>query len=156
MPKGVICAGALDGSNQAGAIVTCQAMTARPFGAGPSAANAAVAQAKIPSDSRTAAMQRRSPSDVIRLLPIGRCFLPKRASGSGLSADLPGRGNRLGATLSAGRGAPIPRVFRVAAAPGTPGSAPDSWAYEFIPSRAARAGIPAGNSTAGTSRNNTV
>src|SRR5437868_14764333 len=119
MPKGVICAGALAGSNQGDAMVTCKAMTARPFGAGPSAANAAVAQAKIPSDSRTATTRRRSPSIVIRLLPIGRCFLPKRASGSGLSADLPGRGNRLGATLSAGRGAPLPRVFRVAAAPGT-------------------------------------
>src|SRR3981081_4291918 len=84
MPKGVICAGALDGSNQAGAIVTCQAMTARPFGAGPPAATAAVAQAKIPSDSRTAAMQRRSPSDVIRLLPIGRCFFAKEGIGSGI------------------------------------------------------------------------
>src|SRR5207237_311992 len=69
---------------QAGAIVTCQAMTARPFGAGPSAANAAVAQAKIPSDSRTAAMQRRSPSDLIRLLPIGRCFFAKEGIGSGI------------------------------------------------------------------------
>src|SRR5438045_5026862 len=118
MPKGVICAGALDGSNQAGAIATCQAMTARPFGAGPSAANAAVAQAKIPSDSRPATTRRRSPSDVIRLLPIGRCFLPKRASGSGLSADLPGRGNRLGATLSAGRGAPLPSYFALRLAQG--------------------------------------
>src|SRR5712691_6392168 len=32
MPNGVICAGALDGSNQAGEIVTCHAMTARPAG----------------------------------------------------------------------------------------------------------------------------
>src|SRR6516164_9444135 len=34
MPKGVICGGAVDGSNQLGAIVTCQAMTAWPDGAG--------------------------------------------------------------------------------------------------------------------------
>jgi hypothetical protein len=34
MPKGVICGGAIDGSNQLGAIVTWQAMTARPDGAG--------------------------------------------------------------------------------------------------------------------------
>src|ERR1051326_5867917 len=110
MPKGVICAGALDGSNQAGAIVTCQAMTARPLGAGPPAAEAAVATAKIPSDSRTAATRRRSPNTVIQLLPLDRCFC-QRPSGAGLSADLPGRGNRLGAALSAGRGAPIPKVF---------------------------------------------
>src|ERR1044071_9105448 len=80
MPKGVICAGALDGSNQAGAIVTCQAMTARPVGAGPSAAEAAVAKAKIPSDSRTAATRRRSPNTVIQLLPLDRCVC-QRPSG---------------------------------------------------------------------------
>src|SRR5580700_2258939 len=34
MPNGVICGGAVDGSNQAGEIVTCQAMTTRPAGAG--------------------------------------------------------------------------------------------------------------------------
>ena len=32
MPKGVIWGGALDGSNQVGAIVTCQAMIASPAG----------------------------------------------------------------------------------------------------------------------------
>ena len=34
MPKGVICGGAVEGSNQLGAIVTCQAMVACPAGAG--------------------------------------------------------------------------------------------------------------------------
>src|SRR5262247_2687551 len=34
MPKGVICGGAVEGSNQLGAIVTCQAMVACPDGAG--------------------------------------------------------------------------------------------------------------------------
>ena len=33
MPNGVICGGAVEGSNQLGAIVTCQAITARPEGA---------------------------------------------------------------------------------------------------------------------------
>ncbi len=33
IPKGVICGGAVDGSNQLGAIVTCHAMTASPAGA---------------------------------------------------------------------------------------------------------------------------
>src|SRR5215470_4199479 len=37
MPKGVICGGAVDGSNQLGEIVTCQAMTARPAGVGAAA-----------------------------------------------------------------------------------------------------------------------
>jgi hypothetical protein len=30
MPNGVICGGAVDGSNHVGAIVTCHAMTASP------------------------------------------------------------------------------------------------------------------------------
>src|SRR5438093_8777136 len=34
MPNGVICAGAVEGWNRLGAIVTCQAMTASPAGAG--------------------------------------------------------------------------------------------------------------------------
>ena len=33
MPNGVICGGAVDGSNQLGEIVTCHAITARPDGA---------------------------------------------------------------------------------------------------------------------------
>ena len=33
MPKGVICGGAVDGSNQVGAIVTCQATITSPAGA---------------------------------------------------------------------------------------------------------------------------
>src|SRR6202035_2875339 len=37
MPNGVICGGAVDGSNQLGEIVTCQAMTTRPAGAGAAA-----------------------------------------------------------------------------------------------------------------------
>jgi hypothetical protein len=45
MPNGVICGGAVDGSNQAGEIVTCQAKTARPAGAA-SAESAAVSEAK--------------------------------------------------------------------------------------------------------------
>src|SRR5262249_18449948 len=42
MPNGVICGGAVDGSNQLGEIVTCQASVARPAG-GPAAAAVAVA-----------------------------------------------------------------------------------------------------------------
>src|SRR5262245_19544922 len=38
MPKGVICGGAVDGSNQPGEMVTCQAMVTLPDGAGPAMA----------------------------------------------------------------------------------------------------------------------
>src|SRR2546423_4760484 len=96
MPNGVICAGALDGSNQAGAMVTCQAMTARPAGAGPSAADAAGPKASIPANSKAAIRQPRSPNDVIRPLPFIRCQSRRiEASEPGLSADLPACRNKL-------------------------------------------------------------
>src|SRR5688572_24213546 len=44
MPKGVICGGAVEGSNQLGAMVTCQAMVASPAGAVWAAAPRAVAR----------------------------------------------------------------------------------------------------------------
>src|SRR5260370_1220296 len=47
MPKGVICGGAVEGSNQAGEIVTCQACTICPAGAGPSAALTEIAAKPI-------------------------------------------------------------------------------------------------------------
>src|SRR3981081_781625 len=73
MPNGVICAGAVEGSNQLGAIVTCQAMTARPAGAGPSAADAAPPKTSVPVNSKAAAKrQPRSLIDVIRPLPFER------------------------------------------------------------------------------------
>src|SRR6266700_1820891 len=40
MPNGVICGGAVDGSNQLGDIVTCHAMATRPDGTGPAAIDA--------------------------------------------------------------------------------------------------------------------
>src|SRR5436190_491883 len=49
MPNGVICGGAVDGSNQLGEIVTCQAMTTRPAGA-----DAAATTDGLPPDSATA------------------------------------------------------------------------------------------------------
>src|SRR3954447_22833407 len=57
MPKGVICGGAVDGSNQLGAIVTCHAMTARPDGA---RCSAAVAATEVPnSNARDNARRKR-------------------------------------------------------------------------------------------------
>src|SRR5882724_9869688 len=47
MPNGVICGGAVEGSNQAGEIVTCQACMICPAGAGPSAALTEIAAKPI-------------------------------------------------------------------------------------------------------------
>ena len=65
MPNGVICGGAVDGSNQLGAIVTCHAMTARPDGAGSAARGALVglnrideAQAAFETALRVARLQQ--------------------------------------------------------------------------------------------------
>src|SRR6516165_2815288 len=52
MPKGVICGGAVDGSNQLGAIVTCQAMTARPDGAGSAARGGVVGNTRATASSK--------------------------------------------------------------------------------------------------------
>ncbi len=51
MPNGVICGGALDGSNQLGEIVTCHAMTALPFGSGCWANDEAEAKASAAGSS---------------------------------------------------------------------------------------------------------
>src|ERR1051325_4837111 len=55
MPKGVICAGAVDGSNQLGAMVTCHAMTDSPLCARASPAHGAPATRR----STTATTMRR-------------------------------------------------------------------------------------------------
>src|SRR5438876_10104143 len=47
MPNGVICGGAVDGSNQLGEIVTCQAMTACPDGARSAAMGAVAPETRI-------------------------------------------------------------------------------------------------------------
>ena len=62
MPNGVICGGAVDGSNQLGAIVTCQAMTACPEGAGSAACEGAVEDTRIATSSRpiNARLERRT------------------------------------------------------------------------------------------------
>src|ERR1700736_2382792 len=61
MPNGVICGGAVDGSNQLGAIVTCHAMAARPDGAGPPApARAGPTATMAPSSSQGKARGSRA------------------------------------------------------------------------------------------------
>jgi hypothetical protein len=68
MPKGVICGGAVDGSNQLGAIVTCQAMTACPDGAGsPARAGVTVsARTAATSTPNNAGRQCRGSNEIIR------------------------------------------------------------------------------------------
>src|SRR5438552_823855 len=67
MPKGVICGGAVDGSNQAGEIVTCQAMTAWPDGARPAASDpvAPTTRAAAASNEQMNAKRDRNPRNKI-------------------------------------------------------------------------------------------
>src|ERR1700728_1263841 len=59
MPNGVICGGAVDGSNQDGAIVTYQAMTILPDGSGSAAkARPGRTQAAIATRAATASHRR--------------------------------------------------------------------------------------------------
>src|SRR5438105_15334727 len=91
MPKGVICAGAVEGSNQLGAIVTCHAMTARPEGAGPSAPKAAATKMKLAANSEAinAGRQRRPCHRLMPPLPFfaRHARLPDRRCRGGLSAS---------------------------------------------------------------------
>src|SRR5580765_1647140 len=67
MPKGVICGGAVDGSNQLGEIVTCHAITARPDGSAAAGRAAKAAQAiNIAASGRR---QRRPGNAIIGTLP---------------------------------------------------------------------------------------
>src|SRR6478609_9552338 len=80
MPKGVICGGAVDGSNQLGETVTNHAMTARPDGAGaPAVAAVATRQMIDASCKRTNARSLRmirdcfmGPSTLMNAWPLGR------------------------------------------------------------------------------------
>jgi hypothetical protein len=70
MPKGVICGGAVDGSNQLGEIVTNHAMTARPDGsAAVTVEGVALRPATATSSKRVKAKRkRRIWDDVMRTL----------------------------------------------------------------------------------------
>src|SRR5262245_7543752 len=63
MPNGVIWGGAVEGSNQLGATVTCQAMTARPAGAAAVAGTTPEARRAMVSDPASVPRQRCSPND---------------------------------------------------------------------------------------------
>ena len=70
MPNGVICGGAVDGSNQLGEIVTCHAMTARPDGAAAAAVEAVAPRTATATSSNrvNARRKRRIWNDVMRTL----------------------------------------------------------------------------------------
>src|ERR1043166_9461779 len=99
MPNGVICGGAVDGSNQLGGIVTCHAMAARPEGAGPPApARLAPSETAAPSSSHAktrgsrAMLQRMFSSQAgdplrIRKVVVGRASAAACAHGPVLSSD---------------------------------------------------------------------
>src|SRR5215470_2845521 len=59
IPKGVICGGAVEGSSQLGAMVTCQAMTASPAGAGWAAAGSATARTRTAAAATSDPTKRR-------------------------------------------------------------------------------------------------
>src|SRR5688572_32775648 len=71
MPNGVICGGALEGSNHAGEIVTCHAMTALPAGSFPKDAGAARATSAKLSAPTNAGQRRRIWNEIIGVLPCG-------------------------------------------------------------------------------------
>ena len=78
MPKGVICGGAVDGSNQLGEMVTCQAITARPDGAASAGVGIAAQRVAtaIGSNAANARRKRKAWHEVIRdLQPKTRLLL---------------------------------------------------------------------------------
>src|SRR6516225_8584578 len=74
MPNGVICGGAVDGSNQLGAIVTCQAMTACPDGAGSAARGGVIGNTSTAATSGPISAGHQRSTEVIRTpsFPDGR------------------------------------------------------------------------------------
>src|SRR5882672_6090320 len=70
MPKGVICGGAVDGSNQLGEIVTNHAMTARPDGAVAASVEEHAPKAATATSSKRmkARRMRRTWNDVMKTL----------------------------------------------------------------------------------------
>src|SRR5689334_13897275 len=89
MPNGVICGGAVDGSNQLGEIVTCQAMVTWPAAGGAATAVEAVAASATAAMSRGAQSRRRKGetwNDVMTTLPV-TSELVEQVAGDHASAD---------------------------------------------------------------------
>src|SRR5437879_4346155 len=89
MPNGVICDGALDGSNHAGAIVTCQATTASPGD------DACAAGADETIRVRSPATRTARPYDRIMSGPLGEAVTLPAALGDRRGELLEHRHRRL-------------------------------------------------------------
>src|SRR3954452_13395774 len=97
MPNGVICGGAVDGSNQLGAIVTCQAITTCPDGSFASAASDTPTTVSSPAiiEPKTARRECRALNKLISvssLRPLRRCQV--RAPVDSLASNSGGCGLR--------------------------------------------------------------
>src|SRR5262245_28270799 len=86
MPNGVICGGAVDGSNQLGAMVTCHAMTARPAGTAAAAAAGVAARATTATSNRRVNVRRkpRTWNDVMSTLRVAMVVGAERSGEDGL------------------------------------------------------------------------
>src|SRR6266852_5073005 len=105
MPNGVICGGALDGSNQAGEIVTCHAMTARPDGSAATDCAPLTAKSARNSEPSNPSRERRICNGVMKppLRETPPCLMD--AGGFGVSAISVAPGNTfdpVGTPLSGG------------------------------------------------------
>ncbi len=72
MPNGVICGGASEGSNHDGEIVTCQAMTIRPEGAGSAASETGARKATGAASSEPITARRDGQLPVNSISPSSR------------------------------------------------------------------------------------
>src|SRR5581483_8795304 len=93
MPNGVICGGAVDGSNQLGERVTCHAMTARPDGA------AAPAVTPRGAKAMTIAHARARGRRILRIEIIGTLHVASCGDWSGDRPTIPEGGARVNHTL---------------------------------------------------------
>src|SRR5262249_30671346 len=85
MPNGVICGGAVDGSNQLGAMVTCHAMTARPAGTAAAAAAGVAARATTATSNRRVNVRRKPTwNDVMSTLRVAMVVGAERSGEDGL------------------------------------------------------------------------
>src|SRR5688572_23440128 len=111
MPNGVIWGGAVDGSNQLGAIVTCQAMVTWPAGVCPAAGGAAPRSAPAASAARARRGRVRGnrvgAPMVVTSVGAARCGIGRSGNGFAASYQTLGAGPRV-----RGEAHPRPRAGR--------------------------------------------
>src|SRR5581483_10204980 len=87
MPNGVICGGAVDGSNHAGEIVTCQAITTRPSGLYEAAAAAAGRYRPNAAANKTASGTAPRREYIAVVMPPSELFCRRMKGGDGAVKD---------------------------------------------------------------------